>query len=61
VPEFVQDEARPELLAGAVSELLSNPGRRAEIAERFRSLREILARDADQRAAQAVLEESGKS
>lgn len=61
VPEFVQDEARPELLAGAVSELLSNPGRRAEIAERFRSLRETLARDADQRAAQAVLEESGKS
>jgi lipid-A-disaccharide synthase len=56
VPEFIQSEARPELLADAVSALLSDPRRRAEIAERFRSLRTTLARGADELAAEAVLD-----
>jgi lipid-A-disaccharide synthase len=58
VPEFVQDEARPELLADAVSALLSDPQRRLRIATEFRALRTELARDANQRAARAVLEEA---
>lgn len=60
VPEFIQDEARPERLAEAISALLSDPERCAGIAARFRSLRTTLARDADQRAAQAVLDVAGQ-
>ena len=58
VPEFVQDEARPEALADAVTSLLSDPDRRLEIAREFAALRTDLARDASQRAARAVLEEA---
>lgn len=58
VPEFIQDAARPEALAGAVSDLLSNPDRRAEIAAQFRVLRTTLARGADERAADAVMAEA---
>ena len=58
VPEFIQDAARPEALAGAVSDLLSNPDRRAEIAAQFRVLRTTLARGADERAAEAVMAEA---
>jgi lipid-A-disaccharide synthase len=58
VPEFIQNAARPEALAGAVSDLLSDPGRRADIAAQFRVLRTTLARGADERAAEAVLAEA---
>jgi lipid-A-disaccharide synthase len=61
VPEFIQDEARPELLAEAVSALLSSPERCAEITARFRLLRTLLARDADALAAEAVLQEAGQT
>jgi lipid-A-disaccharide synthase len=58
VPEFIQDDARPAALAGAVSDLLSDPDRRADIAAQFRILRTTLARGADQRAADAVMAEA---
>jgi lipid-A-disaccharide synthase len=57
VPEFIQDDARPEALAGAVSDLLADPGRRAEITTQFRVLRTTLARGANERAADAVMAE----
>ena len=56
VPEFVQAAATPEALAGAVAGLLDDLPRRQEISACFASLRETLARNADQRAAAAVLE-----
>jgi len=56
VPEFMQDDARPQAIADAVLELLDDPQRRQFISERFARLRAELALDADQRAADAVLE-----
>ncbi len=56
VPEFVQDDATPEALAAAVGELLESPERAASIRERFATLRSELALDADQRAAEVVLD-----
>ena len=58
IPEFIQDDARPEALASAVSELLADPERRAAIAARFRVLRTTLARGANERAAEAVMAEA---
>ena len=55
IPEFIQGDARPEALAGAVADLLDSPERRAGISERFAKLRSELALDADLRAAEAVL------
>ena len=55
VPELMQDDATPEALASAVSELLESPERTTVIRERFATLRAELARNADQRAADAVL------
>ncbi len=55
VPEFLQHDAQPAALAGAVISLLDDPERRALISARFARLREELAHDADQRAADAVL------
>ena len=56
VPEFIQQDATPENLAESVSDLLSDPEKRAMIAGEFQSLRTALACDADQRAASAVIE-----
>jgi lipid-A-disaccharide synthase len=55
VPEFLQHDAEPEALARAVISLLDDPERRALISARFARLREELALDADQRAADAVV------
>ena len=55
VPEFLQHDAQPEPIANEVLALLDDPERRAMIGERFARLREELALDADQRAADAVL------
>ncbi len=55
VPEFIQGDARPDALAGAVAELIDSPERRAVISERFAKLRAELALDADLRAAETVL------
>lgn len=60
VPEFIQQDATPENVAGAVSELLSDPERRAVIASEFQSLRTKLARGADVRAASAVIETAAR-
>ncbi len=56
VPEFMQGEALPGPIADAVIALLDDPERRQSIARRFGRLRQELALDADQRAADAVLE-----
>lgn len=55
VPEFIQEAATPDALAGAVTELLDDPGRRGAIARRFATLRAELALGADDRAADAVI------
>jgi lipid-A-disaccharide synthase len=54
LPEFMQDDARAEAIAGAVVDLLNDPERRRFIADRFARLRTELAQDTDQRAADAV-------
>ena len=56
VPEFIQGDATPEAIAEEVMSLLDDPERRQSIAERFGRLRQELALDADQRAADAVLQ-----
>ena len=56
VPEFIQGDAEPGPLADAVLGLLDDPQRRQFISDRFDRLRQALALDADQRAANAVLE-----
>lgn len=56
VPEFIQDRAKPEDIALAVSELLDDPNRRQIISDRFARLRVELAQNTDQRAADAVIE-----
>ena len=56
VPEFMQRDARPDAIAEAVIALLDNPERRRSISERFDRLRQELALDADQHAADAVIE-----
>ena len=55
VPEFIQHEASPEALAGAVSGLLDDRGRRTAITDEFAKLRTTLALGADSNAAKAVL------
>ncbi len=56
VPEFMQQDAQPDAIAEAVVALLDNPERRQSISERFDRLRQALALDADQHAADAVIE-----
>jgi lipid-A-disaccharide synthase len=60
VPEFMQQDAQPDAIAGAVIELLDNPERRRSISERFARLRQELALDADQHAADAVIQLAGR-
>lgn len=55
VPEFLQDSANAENLASAIDELLSDSDRRQRIAEKFGELRALLAKGADELAANAVL------
>ena len=55
VPEFLQGEATPAVLAGEVAKLLEDPQRREEIRSAFAALRSELALGADQRAAAAVI------
>ncbi len=56
VPEFLQDDAKPAVLAGAIEELLRDPARRETIEAAFGELRGRLGLGADQRAAAAVIE-----
>ena len=54
VPEFLQDAATPDALAGALLALMNDEGRRHHIETTFAELRVRLALGADQRAAAAV-------
>jgi lipid-A-disaccharide synthase len=56
VPEFLQDNARPDDIAAAVVELLGDAAQRQMISDRFARLRSELALNTDQRAADAVIE-----
>lgn len=56
VPEFMQKDAEPVAIAGAVGEMLDHPERRRIISSEFAKLRSALALNADQRAADAVIE-----
>jgi lipid-A-disaccharide synthase len=56
VPEFTQQNATPAALAAAVGDLLRDEARREQIAREFSGLREQLRRNADERAADAVLD-----
>ena len=61
VPEFLQNEGTPEVLASAVQELLDDAPRRARIESEFSRLRGQLALDANERAADAVIAMAEKS
>ncbi|MGI9221760.1 MAG: lipid-A-disaccharide synthase [Woeseiaceae bacterium] len=56
VPELIQWAVTPKAVAEEVSAMLKDEDRRASISSQFAKLREELALDADQRAADAVLE-----
>ena len=56
VPEFMQHNALPRPIAAEVIALLDDPERRRSISERFDRLRAELALDADQHAADSVIE-----
>ena len=56
VPEFMQHGALPGPIAAEVIALLDDPERRRSISERFDRLRAELALDADQHAADSVIE-----
>ena len=56
IPEFMQDNAKPAAIAEAVIAMLDDPERRRFISGEFAKLRSKLARDADQRAADTVVE-----
>ena len=55
VPEFLQKEGSPEVLAAAVQSLLDDPSRRDRIEREFSTLRDKLALNANERAAEAVI------
>lgn len=56
IPEFIQDDAKPDRIAAAVLALLDDPAQRQMIADRFAKLRGELALNTNQRAADAVIE-----
>lgn len=56
VPEFMQKNAEPGAIADAVAGMLDDPERRRFIRNEFAKLRTELALNADQRAADAVIE-----
>lgn len=56
VPEIMQDRAVPESLGGAIEQFLLDPLRAARLKAELRGIRGALSRDADLRAAQAVIE-----
>jgi len=56
VPEFIQEDAEPRAIAATVSEFLNDPERRRFVSNEFAKLKTELALDADQRAAEAVID-----
>lgn len=55
VPEFLQNEATPENLGGALLRFLEDPGKAAALTEEFKRIHATLRNDADERAADAAL------
>lgn len=60
IPEFIQEDVKSADIAGALAGLLDTPERVAEIRERFATLRTELALDADQRAADVIVDLASK-
>ena len=56
IPEFMQNDARPERIADCVIGMLDDPVQRQMISDRFARLRAELSQDTDRRAADAVIE-----
>lgn len=55
VPEFLQDEARPEKLARTLFDLLRNADNRERLQREFNELHTLLNRNASEEAAKAIL------
>ena len=55
VPEYFQEQVRPEILGPALLEQLERADR-AELVQEFRAIHESLRRDANERAAEAICE-----
>jgi lipid-A-disaccharide synthase len=55
VPEFVQEKATPDALAGALLELLHDAGAQRRQVEKFREIHASLRQNTAQKAAEAVL------
>lgn len=60
-PEFLQDVASPEMLAGAAHLLLTRPAYARRQVDQYAAIHETLARGASTRAAQAVLDVANKA
>ena len=56
VPELLQSNAKPDLLAGAILDWLASPERMRSVHERFRALHELLKRDTARLATDAIQE-----
>jgi lipid-A-disaccharide synthase len=56
VPEFFQREVRPEALATALHQALTDQARRAQLQQRFRAIHQQLRQGGADRAAQVLLE-----
>jgi lipid-A-disaccharide synthase len=54
VPELLQANAKPELLAGALADWLASPDRMRGVQEKFRALHSELRRDTATLAADAI-------
>lgn len=59
IPEFIQEDFLAAPLAAATRDFLDSPERRAAVRQRFATLREELALDADARSAEAIIELAG--
>jgi lipid-A-disaccharide synthase len=55
VPEYIQNQATPEALAGALAALLQDPVAQQHQIERFRAIHATLRQNTAQKAADAVL------
>jgi lipid-A-disaccharide synthase len=60
VPELIQEAVTPPRLASETMALLDDAPRRARLVHRFTELHELLRQGADRRAAEAVLELTGR-
>jgi len=56
VPEFIQHQANPDALSNALSAWLQQPERVAELQQHFQTIHTQLCQQADQQAANAVVE-----